>query len=247
MQDTAELEKQLKEQQATIAGQQALLDAVNRELEAFAYSVSHDLRAPLRAIDGFSRIIDRDYAAHFPQQAQQHFARIRGAAQRMGSLIEGLLDYSRLGHQAMQAGDYDVASIVGAALEALAPGSAHIKVGELGRCTCDKTLLTQVFVNLIGNAIKYMQGRDPARIEVGSRLDASGRRGWFVADNGVGFDMRHAGRLFGMFQRLHRDEDYEGTGVGLAIVRRIVERHGGSVWADAMPQLGTTFHFTLAG
>ena len=220
------------------------------ELEAFAYSVSHDLRAPLRAIDGFARLLERDHLPQLPLPAREHFSRIRGAAQRMGELIEGLLNFSKLGRQPMKFVDCDVAACVGTVLDDLAPdldpAPAEISVAELGRCSADKGLLTQVFANLVGNAIKYSRGRKPARIQVGSEL-RNGRRTWFVADNGVGFDMAHAGRLFGVFQRLHHDEEFSGTGVGLALVRRIVERHGGRVWAEAVPGTGATFYFTLAG
>jgi PAS domain S-box-containing protein len=231
-----------------IAARTEQLAAANRELEAFAYSVSHDLRAPLRAIDGFARIVDRDHGDALPEKARQHFGRIREAAQRMGALIEGLLAFSRLGRQSLNVQPLEVGSVVQAALADLAGEregrSLELAVGELGRCRADATLLRQVFVNLVGNALKYTRGREPARIEIGSTLQ-DGRRAWHVADNGVGFDMAHAGRLFGVFQRLHREEDYEGTGVGLALVRRIVERHGGRVQAEARPGAGATFRFTL--
>jgi len=231
-----------------IAARTEQLAAANRELEAFAYSVSHDLRAPLRAIDGFARIVDRDHGAALPEKARQHFGRIREAAQRMGALIEGLLAFSRLGRQSLNVQTVEMGSVVQAALADLAGEregrSLELAVGELGRCRADATLLRQVFVNLVGNALKYTRGREPARIEIGSTLQ-EGRRAWHVADNGVGFDMAHAGRLFGVFQRLHREEDYEGTGVGLALVRRIVERHGGRVQAEASPGAGATFRFTL--
>ena len=252
-----ELLARLREQEAlnealerSIAERVGELAAANRELEAFAYSVSHDLRAPLRAIDGFARIIARDYAADFPDKAQQHLARIRGAAQRMGTLIEGLLEFSRLGRLALRAEEHDMAPLVAQAIEELAAErearEVEFIVGELGRCRADRRLLAQVLANLLGNALKYTRTRRPARIEVGSEL-REGRRLWYVADNGVGFDMRHAARLFGVFQRLHREEEYEGAGVGLALVQRIVERHGGRVWAEAQPDLGATFYFTLEG
>lgn len=223
-------------------------DELARELEDFTYSISHDLRAPLRAIDGFARIMERDFAPQFPEKAQEHLGRIRDAAQRMGALIEGLLEFARLGRQGLELRELDVASVAAAALEDLAgerEGRAvEITQGDLGSCRADRTLLTRVFVNLIGNALKYSRSRDPARIEIGSQMH-SGRRAWFIADNGVGFDMAHAGRLFGVFQRLHRAEEYEGTGVGLALVKRIVERHGGRVWAESVAQCGATVHFTL--
>ncbi len=239
----ADLERRIAERTGELA-------ALNGELEAFAYSISHDLRAPLRAIDGFARIIERDYSAAFPEPARQHFGRIREAAQRMGSLIEGLLAFSRLGRKALELQEHDVAAVVRTALDDLAADregrEVELVLGELGRCRADRRLLTQVFANLIGNALKYTRGRSPARIEVRSQQGPSGRV-WCVADNGVGFDLAHAQRLFGVFQRLHRSEDYEGTGVGLALVKRIVERHGGRVWAEAEPGRGATFFFTLEG
>ncbi len=232
-----------------IARRTAELAAVNEELEAFAYSISHDLRAPLRAIDGFARILERDFAAEVPEKAQAHLARIREAAGRMGALIEGLLAFSRLGRRALHVRELEVADVVRAALEDLAAERegrpVELVVGELGTCRADPTLLRQVFVNLLSNALKYTRGREPARIEVRAFSLQDGTHAWAVADNGVGFDMAYADRLFGVFQRLHREEEYEGTGVGLALVRRIVERHGGRVWADARPGAGATFSFTL--
>jgi PAS domain S-box-containing protein len=244
----ASLEGRIAERTRELAVLNADLAGANRELEAFAYSISHDLRAPLRAIDGFTRILERDFAPQFPEKAQQHLARIQGAAERMGQLIEGLLAFARLGRQALELRDIDVASVVATALDDLAADreGRNIEIVQegLGRCRADRVLLVQVFVNLVGNALKYTRGREPARIEIGSRME-SGKRAWFVSDNGVGFDMAHSARLFGVFQRLHRAEDYEGTGVGLALVKRIVERHGGRIWAEGTRGHGAKFTFTL--
>jgi PAS domain S-box-containing protein len=244
----ASLEVRIAQRTRELGLLNADLAAANRELEAFAYSISHDLRAPLRAIDGFARIMERDFAPQFPEKAQQQLGRIQGAAGRMGELIEGLLAFARLGRQALELREVDVASAVATALDDLAADRegrvVEIVREGLGRCRADRLLLVQIFVNLIGNALKYTRARQPARIEIGSRMQA-GIRAWYVIDNGVGFDMAHSARLFGVFQRLHRAEDYEGSGVGLALVKRIVERHGGRVWAEGAPGHGAKFFFTL--
>ncbi|MGE3808412.1 MAG: PAS domain-containing protein, partial [Gemmataceae bacterium] len=228
------------------------LEDANRELEAFSYSVSHDLRAPLRAIDGFSRILQQEHAQALPEQAAHYLERVRVNAQHMGQLIDNLLSFSRLGRQPVQKQEISTRDIVHNVLDDLRGERdgrpVDIHVGDLPSCQGDPLLLRQVFFNLLGNAFKYSRGRDPARIEIGARCDdASGATVFFVRDNGVGFDMRYAGKLFGVFQRLHRPEDYEGTGVGLASAQRIVHRHGGRIWAEAQVDQGATFFFTLDG
>ena len=237
-----------------VAERTAQLEAANQELEAFSYSVSHDLRAPLRGIDGFSRILLQDYAPHLDADGQRHLQRVRDGAQRMGQLIDDLLEFSRLSRQPLRKQAVDPAALVRQVLDDLKPDYAHrpveIVVGDLPACEADPMLLRQVWANLIGNALKYSSQRERARVEVGWRPHpqplSPGERGvYFVRDNGVGFDMRYAGKLFGVFQRLHSAEAFEGTGVGLANVRRIVERHGGRVWAEAEPDKGATFYFSL--
>lgn len=224
------------------------LEAANRELDAFSFSVSHDLRAPLRAIDGFSRILLDDLGPTLDDDARRHLNLVRENAQRMGVLIQDLLSFSRLSRQALERQRVDVRSLVQAALTDLRPEmegrTVEIDVGELPACDADAALLKQVFVNLLSNALKYTRKRDRARIEVGGTTGA-GENTYFVRDNGVGFDMKYAGKLFGVFQRLHRADEYEGTGVGLAIAQRIVFRHGGRIWAEAAPDQGATFWFTL--
>lgn len=218
------------------------------EIEAFSYSVSHDLRAPLRALDGFARILMEEYAADLPAEGQEYVADIRRNARKMGQLVDDLLTFSRLGRQAIQRRRVAPAALVHEVLEELRPeqGSRRIEavVGDLPTCHADPALLRQVWANLLGNAFKYTRRHDPARVEVGC-VEGDGEKTYFVRDNGVGFDMRYAGKLFGVFQRLHNAAEYEGTGVGLAIVQRIVHGHGGRVWADAAVNGGATFWFTL--
>jgi PAS domain S-box-containing protein len=224
------------------------LEAANQELEAFAYSVSHDLRAPLRAMDGFSRILLQEHAQYLSGEAQHYLRRVRENAQRMGQLIDDLLAFSCLGRQALKKRFVAPAELVEQAWEDLhdeAEGRQVERIiGELPRCQADPLLLKQVFINLLSNALKFTRSREVARVEVGHQ-QVDGRGVYFVRDNGVGFDMRYAAKLFGVFQRLHSAEEYEGTGVGLAIVQRIVHRHGGRAWAMAETDKGATFYFTL--
>ena len=237
------------------------LEAANGELEAFCYSVSHDLRTPLRAISSYSTIILDDFAAQFPPEAQRLFQRVHYRAQEMGKLITNLLAFSRLGRQHINKHRISPTALVRGALATLSAEqqgrNAEIVVAELPECMADPLLLEQVYVNLLSNALKFTRGRDVARIEVGAApisalasaavpKDADPNDlAYFVRDNGAGFDMRYADKLFGVFQRLHPAADYEGTGVGLSIVQRIVQRHGGRVWAHASVDQGATFYFTL--
>lgn len=225
-------------------------DETNKELEAFSYSVSHDLRAPLRAMQGFARILIDEHGADLPDEARRYLNRVADNARQMGLMVDDLLEFSRLGRQPLKKQPVDLAGVVRRALELLEPAlegrRIELSVGALASCEGDPALLGQVFVNLIGNAIKYSNGRTPARIELGSGPGAAGEPVYYVKDNGAGFDMRYANKLFGVFQRLH-GSDYEGTGVGLAIVQRIVHRHGGRIWAEAEVDKGATFFFTLGG
>jgi PAS domain S-box-containing protein len=240
-----------KQAQEAILERTAQLEAANKELESFSYSVSHDLRAPLRAIDGFSRILLEDYADSLPDDARDYLKSVRGNAQQMGRLVDDLLAFARLGRQPIKKQTVDTARLVRQSLDELQRERdgrrIEITLGDLPPCDAEPALLKQVWTNLLSNAIKYTRGREPATIEVGCRVDAGPpeERTYFVRDNGVGFDMRYVGKLFGVFQRLHRAEDYEGTGVGLAIVQRIIHRHGGRVWAESQPGQGATFSFTL--
>ncbi len=226
------------------------LEAANKELEAFSYSVSHDLRAPLRAINGFAGIVLKDYGAQLPEEARDLLKRIGQGGRRMGELIDDLLAFSRLGRQYVSRQPVDSVKIVQAALDELKPQwegrQVKIQVGTLPPCQGDPALLKQVWVNLLSNAIKYTRDREPAIVEVGC-LSENGGTTYFVRDNGVGFNMQYANKLFGVFQRLHLAEEFEGTGVGLAIVQRIINRHGGQVWAEAKVNGGATFYFALEG
>lgn len=233
-----------------VADRTAQLETANRELEAFSYSVSHDLRAPLRAVDGFSQAVIEDFGELLPDEGRRQLQTIRYSAQRMGALIDDLLTFSRLHRQALAKAPVDTRNQVQMALQELgAPWPdrhVEIRLAELPSSLGDPALLKQVWLNLLGNALKYTRKRDPAVIEIGCERGAK-ETIYFVRDNGTGFDMKYAGKLFGVFQRLHRMEDYEGTGVGLATVQRIIHRHGGRVWAEATVEQGATFFFTLAG
>ncbi len=221
----------------------AALEAAVKEMEAFTYTVSHDLRAPLRAMDGYSRILIEDFGPLLPQAGADYLERVRGNAQRMGQLIDDLLSFSRFARHPLQVQPVDMMVLTRHVIDELpaGAGTAAIALGSLPPCQADPSLLAQVLVNLIGNAIKYSSKHKQPKIEIGFADGA-----YYVKDNGVGFDMSYADKLFGVFTRLHRAEDFEGTGVGLAIVRRIVQRHGGRVWAHAELDQGATFYFTLA-
>lgn len=236
-----ELERRVHERTLELA-------AANGELEAFSYSVAHDLRAPLRAMDGFSRILAEEWAPTLAPDAQRLIGRVRANAMQMGALVDDLLNFSRLGRQALKRGPVAPDALVREAMADLHAETedrrVELSAGPLPACRADRSLLKQVFVNLLGNALKFTRKRDVARLEVGC-LTVGGECAYFVRDNGVGFDMRYAGKLFGVFQRQHRMEEYEGTGVGLAIVQRIVHRHGGRVWAEAVVDAGATIFFTL--
>ncbi|MBK9373099.1 MAG: PAS domain S-box protein [Holophagales bacterium] len=224
------------------------LEAANRELESFSYSVSHDLRAPLRALDGFSAALLDEYPDRLDEKGHHYLGRIRAAARKMASLIDGLLNLSRLKRLELSLVPVDVsrlATSVAADLLALEPGRAvQVVVAEGMRTEGDPRLLHVVLENLIGNALKFTSKRSGAVIEVGC-AEADGQKAYFVKDNGVGFDMAQAAKLFEPFQRLHGVDDFPGTGIGLATVQRIVARHGGRIWPEASPGAGATFFFTL--
>ena len=228
----------------------AAFEAANKELEAFSYSVSHDLRAPLRAIDGFSRILLEDHIAHLPADAQRYLHAVRNNSQQMGRLIDDLLTFARLSRQPLSKQLVRPADLVQQCVEELRAEQqgrrVEMAIGDLPACQADPALLKQVWLNLISNALKYTRKQEMAFIAVGCQEQDSATA-YFVRDNGVGFDMRYADKLFGVFQRLHRAEEYAGTGVGLAIVQRIIHRHGGRVWAEAAVNHGATFYFTLQG
>jgi PAS domain S-box-containing protein len=224
------------------------LQAAVKELDAFSYSVSHDLRAPLRAIDGFSRILLKKYGPTLAEEPRAYLQLVRDNTVQMGHLVADLLRFSQLGRQPLSkqpvATEAIIAQILSDARYQTEGRSVNVSVGETPDLWGDPSLLKQVFANLIQNAFKYTRTRAQAVIEIGSS-EIAGERVFFVRDNGAGFDMQYADKLFGVFQRLHRAEDFEGTGVGLAIVQRIIERHGGRVWAEAAVDKGATFYFTM--
>ena len=226
----------------------AKLEETVREMESFSYSISHDLRAPLRAIAGYAKIIDEDYAAQFDAEGRRLLERIAGGAVRMGELIDDLLDFARIGRAELKRAPIDMAGLAREVLaelpEAAGGRKLEVRIGAMPMASADRSLVRQVWSNLLSNALKYTRRCDAALIEAGGR-EERGEAHYFVRDNGAGFDMAYADKLFRVFQRLHRDADFEGTGVGLAIVARIVERHGGRVWAESAPGQGATFHFTL--
>jgi signal transduction histidine kinase len=245
-----ELGRRFDHMAGQLQASQARQGTAIKELEAFAYSVSHDLRAPLRGMDAFSQILQKKYAAHMDEDALHCLHMIRDNAKQMGHLIDDLLAFSRLSQQPLRKERVDQEALVRAVLQSLQAErkdrQIDLSIGELPAADADPRLLRQVWVNLISNALKFSKGRDTAVIRVGSETQ-NGARVYYVQDNGVGFDMRYAHKLFGVFQRLHRAEDYEGTGVGLAIVQRIIARHGGRIWTQAAKNQGATFYFTLQG
>jgi light-regulated signal transduction histidine kinase (bacteriophytochrome) len=203
------------------------------------------LRAPLRAVDGYARMLEEDYAARLDEEGRRLLSVVRSSSQRMGRLIDDLLAFSRLGRQQPAKQPVDMRGLAQEVLTELKNGSqAAIELGALPGARADRALMRQVWANLIGNALKYSGKREHARIEIGGRSQG-GETVYWVRDNGVGFDMRYADKLFGVFQRLHRADEFDGTGVGLAIVQRVVSRHGGRVWAQAKPGEGACFHFSL--
>jgi PAS domain S-box-containing protein len=240
---TEELEQRVRERTAQ-------LQMTNRELESFSYSVSHDLRAPLRAISGYASILLEDFANELSPQARGFLEKIRGNAIRMGALIDGLLTLSHLGRKKVQKSEVDPNSLVREVLEEveseIESRQVEILIGELPLCEADPLLLKQVYANLISNAIKFTREREDARIEIDSQYTERGLT-YFVKDNGAGFDMQYADRLFRVFQRLHREDEFEGTGIGLVIIQRIILRHGGEIWAQGELEKGATFFFTLGG
>jgi light-regulated signal transduction histidine kinase (bacteriophytochrome) len=226
----------------------AQLEAANKELEAFSYSVSHDLRAPLRAIDGYTRILVEDYEAALDAEGKRVCDIIRDRTQRMDQLINDLLAFSRLSRAQMQAAPIDMASLVTTLFQELTTPEDRerldFQLDPLPPALGDPTLIRQVWVNLLANAIKFSAKRERAVIEVSGRQDDI-ENIYFVRDNGAGFDPQYADKLFGVFQRLHTEQEFAGTGVGLAIVQRIIHRHGGRVWAESELDQGATFTFAL--
>lgn len=224
----------------------AQLESANRELESFSYSVSHDLRAPLRAIDGYALMLEEDYAARLDDEGRRLLGVVRESSGQMARLIDDLLAFSQVGRKSLSRGQVDMAVLAREVVSDLTreKSVARVEVGELPAAEGDRPLLKQVWSNLVSNALKYSGKRELPLIQIGGRVEG---REWiyWVRDNGTGFDMRYYSKLFGVFQRLHRAEEFEGTGVGLAIVQRIVLRHGGRVWAEGAIGEGACFRFAL--
>jgi PAS domain S-box-containing protein len=237
-----------QELEARVLQRTAQLAEVNQELESFTYSVSHDLRAPLRHIGGFSRILVEDFGAEMKPEAQRHLHRIEEGVRRMGLLVDELLNLARVGRHALKLQPTALNPIIDEVASLLQP-EAHgrqvtWKIERLPAAHCDPVLIKQVLQNLIANALKFTRPRECAVIEIDSRQEEE-ELVVRVHDNGVGFDMKYSDKLFGVFQRLHKAEDFEGTGIGLATVHRIVGKHGGRVWAESELGNGTNFFFTL--
>jgi signal transduction histidine kinase len=226
----------------------AQLEAANRELESFSYSVSHDLRAPLRAISGFAKLLWEDHKDGLDEEASRKLSIIRGQAERMGELIDDLLAFSRLGRKSIEPVPLDMAEMARATFERLVRDgespAPELRIGRLPRSLADRVLIEQVWANLLANAIKFTSRTENPVVEIGGIAEER-ENVYYVRDNGAGFDPRYRHKLFGVFQRLHDESEFPGTGVGLALVQRIVSRHGGRVWADGQPGEGATFHFSL--
>ncbi len=231
--------------QLVLAGKQ--MAAANADLESFSYSVAHDLRGPIRQIAGFSKILLEEYGPLLPEEGRRYVQQVEQGATHMGELVDDLLHLAQIGRQPLVLRQVSLNSILNEAMELLRAETVgrriDWKIAELGDAACDRGLMRQVFVNLISNSVKYTRTREHAVIEVGL-WDLTNGQAIFVRDNGVGFDMKYAGRLFGVFQRVHAASEFEGTGIGLATVDRIVRKHGGRIWAQARPDRGATFFFT---
>jgi light-regulated signal transduction histidine kinase (bacteriophytochrome) len=224
------------------------LEAANKELDAFSHSVSHDLRAPIRAVLGFSNLLVKESDSRLTERERHLLRNICDSAEQMGLMIESLLDLSRLGRQPLSRRPVNMTGLVRQVLDEQRDQregrQMEVRVGTLPDCIADPMLLKQVWVNLLSNASKYTRQKEKAVIEVDGQRQGD-ENAYFVRDNGAGFDMQYAAKLFGVFQRLHSSKEFEGTGVGLSIVQRIVQRHGGRIWAEAEVGKGATFYFSL--
>jgi len=227
---------------------EAQLELANKELEAFSYSVSHDLRAPLRAIHGFTRILLEDYVSKLDDDAQQMMKSVINNTEKMGQLIDDLLAFSRLGKKELQITKINMNEMAQSALDEVRrvepSPKTNVVIHPLAPVSADRNLLFQVLANLMSNAIKYSGKKDNPVVEVSS-AEKDGEIIYCVRDNGVGFNMKYYDKLFGVFQRLHSNAEFEGTGIGLALVKRIITRHGGNIWAEAEPDRGASFYFSL--
>jgi len=255
---TAELKRQAEEAlrhlneelERRVAGRTAELEFANHELEAFVYSVSHDLRAPLRAMSGFAQALRQNQAEYLDADARHYIDRIDANVAQMSRLIEELLRFSRAARMEIKRQPVEPSAVAAVALDGLREeavrSGVEVEISPMPACTADPILLQQVFTNLLSNGIKFSRGRPHARVKACAHSE-NGETVYDVVDNGVGFDMRYADKLFGVFQRLHSQGEFEGVGVGLALVQRIVHRHGGRIWAESELGKGAAFHFTVGG
>ena len=234
--------------ETTLRERTAELEGANRDLEAFSYSVSHDLRAPLRAINGFCSILLKEHMEGLKPEMQRYLSLMAHNTVQMGNLIDDLLQFSRLNREQMQKQNFEMSELVKTVVDEIRltqkDNSISFKINPIPSICADRALMKQVWINLVSNAVKFSRKGVSTIVEIGHRRQ-NGMVTYFVKDNGIGFDMNHAGKLFGVFQRMHRAEDFEGTGVGLALVHRIIHRHGGKVWAESDPNKGSTFFFSL--
>jgi light-regulated signal transduction histidine kinase (bacteriophytochrome) len=241
---------QRKAAEAALAEQTRQLETTNKELEAFSYSVSHDLRAPLRGIDGFTKALAEDYGDRLDEEGKVYLERVRASALRMSQLIDDLLKLSRISRGELRWEEVDLSAIAGEIAQSLretAPARSVDFALQPGlRTRGDSRLLRVVLENLLSNAFKFTREKGVSRIEFGA-TQLNGQKTFFVRDNGAGFDMTYKDKLFGAFQRLHSPEEYEGTGIGLATVQRILHRHGGRAWGEGKEASGATFYFALPG
>jgi two-component system sensor histidine kinase/response regulator len=246
--DVRRLRRENTELHAREKQRSAELAAAYHDLESFSYSISHDLRAPLRSMDGFAGILESDFGEQLGDEGRRILSIIRAGSQKMDELIVSLLEFSRAGRSALQFDRVDMTMLADAAAREVRAGylgpEPQIDIGDLPPVQADPVVIRQVWCNLIGNALKYSAKRATPKISVSGRID-NGEAIYQVEDNGAGFDMRYADKLFGVFQRLHRSEEFSGTGVGLAIVHRIIARHGGRIWAKGSPDAGACFQFAL--
>jgi signal transduction histidine kinase len=246
--EIATLDARLHEMAGTIDATQKGLEEANGELAAFSYSISHDLRAPVRAVDGYARMLEEDYGQHLAGDGTRFLSTIRSEARRMGRLIDDLLAFSKLTRADADRTEIDMTALAGEVVNQVRrerpDTTAAFLIGDLLPVRGDRSMLRQVFINFISNAVKFSSHSETPAVEIGSEQQGTENVYW-VRDNGVGFDMRFASKLFGVFQRLHKFDEFEGTGVGLAIVKRVITRHGGRVWADSAPGRGASFFFTL--
>lgn len=235
------------EQQSIIEGHVQQLEALNKDLEAFSYSVSHDLRAPLRAIDGYTKVLEEDFYKLFDDEGKKTLLAVQRNTQKMGDLIDDLLAFAKLGKTAIQKADIDMNTLIDEVLTDLKKITNHkaeVKIGMLHPTWGDHTLIKQVMINLLSNAVKYSSKKENPIVKITSEIEDN-QVTYIVQDNGEGFDMNYVHNLFGVFQRLHSSDNFEGTGVGLAIVQRIINKHGGTIQAEGKIGKGATFSFTL--